>query len=531
MKKIKLFDYQQEMLEKIITKLTKNSFTPFRKRKEYVENYSVLVQMPTGTGKTYVMASVVKWFLDNHEKGEVWIVAHRRELVEQMQQTLDRFCLEYGEKEMVMEAKVRIRVLSIQWLGRHIGELEQAECTPGLIVVDEAHHALARSYQDLFLRNRMALKLGMTATPCRMKKESFGKLFGKLLTSPPTHDFIKRGYLAPYDYVVIGQFSQDQLTINSLKGRGSDGDYSVKEMDEKLNVPDSIKRLFDSVKQYAEGKRGIVYAIDIQHAQEIAAYYRQMGLRTVALDSTTPARKRADSVQAFRDGELDCLVNVNLFDEGFDCPDVEYIQMARPTLSLAMYLQMVGRGLRINRVNKKKVCMIIDNVGNYRKFGLPDKERKWDAMFSGLRDGKGILPPSLKPGVQVVGNDMMVTVKRGGNLDKMTEAQKRQYLKLVKPFREIEPYSIRYGLRVSTEDIILEPIYHYISDFVGDYAAYEAVNGNWGILNRRGKVIVPAQYQEIELLPRGRAKVNFYADVEKIMTIRELRGEKRYIRS
>lgn len=114
MKKIKLFDYQQEMLEKIITKLTRNSFTPFRKRKEYVENYSVLVQMPTGTGKTYVMASVVKWFLDNHEKGEVWIIAHRRELVEQMQQTLDRFCLEYGEKEMVMEAKVRIRVLSIQ---------------------------------------------------------------------------------------------------------------------------------------------------------------------------------------------------------------------------------------------------------------------------------------------------------------------------------------------------------------------------------------------------------------------------------
>ena len=81
---------------------------------------SVIVQMPTGTGKTYVMASVVKWFIDNHETGEVWIVAHRRELVEQMQQTLDRFCLEYGKKEAVLKAKVRIRVLSIQWLGRHI---------------------------------------------------------------------------------------------------------------------------------------------------------------------------------------------------------------------------------------------------------------------------------------------------------------------------------------------------------------------------------------------------------------------------
>lgn len=230
MKKIKLYDYQQKMLEEIINVLTTKEITRYRKKKGYEEGNSVVVQMPTGTGKTYVMASVVKWFLDNYEKGEVWIVAHRRELVEQMQQTLDRFCLDYGEKEMVLKAKVRIRVLSIQWLGRHIGDLKKVDCIPGMIVVDEAHHALARSYKDLFDRNRDALKLGMTATPCRMKRESFGMLFERLISSPSTKDFIKRGYLAPYDYVVIGQFSQDQLTINSLKGRGSDGDYSIKEM-------------------------------------------------------------------------------------------------------------------------------------------------------------------------------------------------------------------------------------------------------------------------------------------------------------
>lgn len=526
MAKIKLYDYQQKMLANIIDVFSQKDQGVFydKKGRRIASTHSVMVQMPTGTGKTVVMAAVVRWFLDAFG-GDVWIVAHRKELVEQAQLTVERFLRSFG----LVRQTARVKVYSVQWLTRHLKDMEQDDV--GLLIVDEAHHAVADSYQDIFEVHRSAFKLGMTATPCRMKKQPFTNLFAHILLSPPTRTFIDQGYLAPYDYVVVGKYSIEQLTVDRLKARGADGDYAVKEMDEKLNVPDSIKRLFDSVKQYAEGKRGIVYAIDIQHAQEIAAYYRQMGLRTVALDSTTPARKRADSVQAFRDGELDCLVNVNLFDEGFDCPDVEYIQMARPTLSLAMYLQMVGRGLRINRVNKKKVCMIIDNVGNYRKFGLPDKERKWDAMFSGLRDGKGILPPSLKPGVQVVGNDMMVTVKRGGNLDKMTEAQKRQYLKLVKPFREIEPYSIRYGLRVSTEDIILEPIYHYISDFVGDYAAYEAVNGNWGILNRRGKVIVPAQYQEIELLPRGRAKVNFYADVEKIMTIRELRGEKRYIRS
>lgn len=398
MKKIKLYDYQQKMLEEIINVLTTKEITRYRKKKGYEEGNSVVVQMPTGTGKTYVMASVVKWFLDNYEKGEVWIVAHRRELVEQMQQTLDRFCLDYGEKEMVLKAKVRIRVLSIQWLGRHIGDLKKADCIPGMIVVDEAHHALARSYKDLFDRNRDALKLGMTATPCRMKRESFGMLFERLISSPSTKDFIKRGYLAPYDYVVIGQFSQDQLTINSLKGRGSDGDYSIKEMDEKLNVPQSIKRLYESVVKHADGKKGIVYAIDIDHAQMIASYYKAMGIRAVALDSKTPAKTRQRMVEAFRMGDLDCMVNVNLFDEGFDCPDVEYIQMARPTLSLAKYLQMVGRGLRINHKQKDKVCMIIDNVGNYRKFGLPDRERNWASMYAGLRAGKGTIPPSAKKG-------------------------------------------------------------------------------------------------------------------------------------
>ena len=377
MKKIKLYDYQHEMLDNIIQVLSGESLTStyYSKKRKNNLGHSVMVQMPTGTGKTYVMASVVKWFLDYHDQGEVWIVAHRRELVEQMQQTLDRFCLVYGEKEMVLKAKVRIRVLSIQWLTRHIDELETAGCTPGLIIVDEAHHAIAASYQDVFVRHQAAMKLGMTATPCRLAKKSFTGLFERLLVSPCTNDFIMRGYLSPYDYVVVGKSSTDQLVVDQLKGRGSDGDYAIKEMDEKLNIPQTIQRLYDSVKKYANGKKGIVYAIDILHAQAIAACYNALGLKSVALDSKTPAKKRQEMVEAFRRSEIDCLVNVNLFDEGFDCPDVEFIQMARPTLSLAKYLQMVGRGLRINKENKDKVCMIIDNVGNYRKFGLPDKPR------------------------------------------------------------------------------------------------------------------------------------------------------------
>ena len=498
MKKIKLFDYQQKMLEDIINVLTTDSTSTFYNengKKERIGS-SVMVQMPTGTGKTYVMAAVVKWFLDNHDTDEVWIVAHRRELVEQMQQTLDRFCLVYGEKEMEMKAKVRIRVLSIQWLNRHIDELEGAGCTPGLIVVDEAHHAIADSYQDLFDRYRKALKLGMTATPCRMNKKSFGRMFEMLLKSPCTNDFILRGYLAPYDYVVIGKYSNDQMTVNQLKGRGSDGDYAIKEMDEKLNIPQTIQRLYDSVKKYADGKKGIVYAIDIVHAQAIAACYNALGMKTVALDSKTPAKMRKEMVEAFRRSEIDCLVNVNLFDEGFDCPDVEFIQMARPTLSLAKYLQMVGRGLRINHDNKDKVCMIIDNVGNYRKFGLPDKPRNWESMFAGLRAGKGIIPTYVKKIQNIIAvNDEMITVKKANTArKKMTAKQLKEYLKNVEPFQQ----DGRWGLRVMN-DIIVKPIYTHISNFRGDYA--QCMIGIqkclFGLLDRRGNIILPPEYKYI----------------------------------
>ena len=492
MKKVKLYDYQQDMLKNIIAELSKVYYD--EKKKKVRLGNSVMVQMPTGTGKTYVMAALVKWFLDNQE-GDVWIVAHRRELVEQMQQTLDRFCLDYAVKQAALKAKIRVRVLSIQWLNRHVAELETS---PGLIIVDEAHHAIADSYQDLFMRFKDARKVGMTATPCRMKKDSFIKLFDKLIISPCTKDFIKRGFLAPYDYVVISKFSTDQLAINSLKGRGSDGDYAIKEMDEKLNVMPSIKRLYESVVKYADGKKGIVYAIDIDHAKVIAEYYDAMGIKTVAIDSKTPAKTRQRAVESFRKGMIDCIVNVNLFDEGFDCPDVEFIQMARPTLSLAKYLQMVGRGLRVNKEQRDKVCMILDNVGNYRKFGLPDKERNWASMFAGLRAGKGIIPPyaKRKDNLMAISNDMVMVVNHDRARDAMTPKQRRKYL------QDVVPYEVdgRWGLRVG-DDVILKPMYRKITPFINDYATFEMAPGKWGILVRNGKVYLPPEYKNIELLP------------------------------
>ncbi len=530
MPKIKLYDYQQKMLADIIAVFSEQQQKVFydKKGKRVYSGNSLMVQMPTGTGKTVVMAAVVQWFLRNHE-GDVWIIAHRRELVEQAEHTVSRFL----ESFRMSRFASRVKVLSVQWLSRHISKLESEGTLPydggiltshvGLLIVDEAHHAVADSYQDIFEMHRSAFKLGMTATPCRMTRKPFTNLFERLRKSPPTRTFIDQGYLAPYEYVVIGRYSSDQLIVDSLKSRGADGDYAVKEMDEKLNVPDSIKRLYQSVEQYGQGRKGIVFAIDILHAQLIARYYEQQGLRAVALDSKTPAKRREEMVEAFRRGELDCLVNVNLFDEGFDCPDVEYIQMARPTLSLVKYLQMVGRGLRINHQDKNKVCVIIDNVGNYRKFGLPDKERNWEGMFAGLRDGKGILPPSLKPGVQVVGSDTMVTVKRAGNYAHMTKAQQKEFLKHVEPFHVANGWGARrYGLRVSVEDVILPPVYPFISPFVGNYASFCALSGSWGVLGRNGKSVVPPRYCQLQVLPRGKVKICYQSGLSRVVAMKDL---------
>ena len=333
---------------------------------------SIMVQMPTGTGKTHLLASIVK-----DTDGTVWIVAHRRELVEQIEETVARYGLRKEDG--------KVRVMSIQWLARHWEDMKDE--LPDLIVIDEAHHALADTYRELWRRWPEARKLGMTATPCRMNRNGFTDLFETLIASDSIADFIRQGWLSAFDYVSIRPDSEDQQLVDSLSKRGTDGDYQIKEMDAVLNRRPGIGRLYESVRRYANGKKGIVYAISIAHARNIAAYYSHKGVNAVAIDSRTPAPLRKQMVEDFRQGNIRVLVNVDVFSEGFDCPDVEFVQMARPTLSLAKYLQQVGRGLR--RTEGKETCVLIDNVGLYRLFGLPAAERDWQAMFGGRMAGKG----------------------------------------------------------------------------------------------------------------------------------------------
>ena len=545
MKEIKLFDYQEDMKERI--------------EKALRLHRSVMAQMPTGTGKTVLLASVVESFLREHSNCNVWIVAHRRELVSQIRETIQRVfskthpssltlkggstafpkplspqgtgdvtalrcseplrskvggpskvspdCLcgvnrlakkEDGTSSNLIEKPLNsslftlrsslIKAVSIQWLSKHYDEIEEE---PGLIVIDEAHHALAKTYKEMWERFPKAKFLGLTATPCRLNGKGFTDLFDVLVQSWGVPEFISKGRLATYDFVSIKSDGVTQRLIDSLQKRGADGDYQNKEMDMLLNKKPSIERLYRSLEEYGKDRKGIVYAININHAQKITKLYQEHGVKAIAIDSKTPATERQQDIEAFKKGDIQVLVNVDIFSEGFDCPDVEFVQLARPTLSLAKYLQMVGRGLRVAR--GKKNCVIIDNVGLYRVFGLPSQVWNWNAMFEGkLKVGK-----------------------------KKETAKEREFFLMSKLQDCIQIHPDSEMMMVMSHEELLQTIqYREFVDSKGEFAIVKLKDGKMTVVNRQGEqVLEPGDYYDMKLLDgnilfyRPRRKAICYYDL------------------
>jgi superfamily II DNA or RNA helicase len=634
MKEIKLFDYQEDMKERI--------------EKALRLHRSVMAQMPTGTGKTVLLASVVESFLREHSNCNVWIVAHRRELVSQIRETIERVfskitpslftikegnfskthpssltlkggstshpdpltlrgeggnrptrCSEPLRSKVGGPSKVSpdcagwdrlgaaclrpaeglgdhlgmsgvskvspdclsasafnvpIKAVSIQWLSKHYDEIEEE---PGMIVIDEAHHALAKTYKGMWERFPKAKFLGLTATPCRLNGKGFTDLFDVLVQSWSVPEFISKGRLATYDFVSIKSDGVTQRLIDSLQKRGADGDYQNKEMDMLLNKKPSIERLYQSLEEFGKDRKGIVYAINISHANAIAEFYREHGIAAVAIDSKTPASERRMLIERFKASSLsfskitpslftlkegstshpdpltlrgeggnrptrcseplrskvggpskvspDCagwdrltdtclragdglgatclraadgaapiqvLVNVDIFSEGFDCPDVEFVQLARPTLSLAKYLQMVGRGLRVAR--GKKNCVIIDNVGLYRVFGLPSQVWNWNAMFEGkLKVGKRKETP-----------------------------KDREFFLMNGEQDDIQIHPDSEMMMVMSHEELLQTIqYREFVDSRGEFAIIKLPDGKMTVVNRQGEqVLEPGDYYDMKLL-------------------------------
>ena len=472
MKKIKLFDYQEDMKERI--------------EKALRLHRSVMAQMPTGTGKTYLLTAVIDSFVNNNPMEKVWIVAHRRELVSQIDETVRKFHSYSASNTSTLLSSVK--AMSIQWLMRHYDEIEEE---PGMIVIDEAHHALAKTYKEMWSRFPKAKFLGLTATPCRLNGKGFTDLFDVLVQSWGVPEFISKGRLATYDFVSIKSDGVTQQLIDSLQKRGADGDYQNKEMDMLLNKKPSIERLYRSLEEFGKDRKGIVYAINISHAQKITKLYQEHGVKAIAIDSKTLATERQQDIEVFKKGDIQVLVNVDIFSEGFDCPDVEFVQLARPTLSLAKYLQMVGRGLRVAK--GKKNCVIIDNVGLYRVFGLPSQVWNWNAMFEGkLKVGKKKETPKEREFFLMYGKQETMPVGQDSEM----------------------------MMVMSHEELMQSLKYREFVDCNDDFAIVKLPDGKMTVVNRQGEqVIESGNYYDLKFLQgnilsyRPRRKTVCYYDL------------------
>lgn len=351
---------------------------------------NVLAVMATGGGKSVVIGSIVQ-----DEPGFSVTIAHRQELVSQLSGHLARSgvthrviapkpvvrrCIEEHRREhgrSFVDINARAAVAGVDTLVSEKrvaalrGWIEQVR----LVVIDEAAHVLANNKWgkavSLFPHAR---GLGVTATPCRADGHGLGRhasgVYDTMVIGPDTARLIAEGHLTDYEILL----PESDLDLSNVRTTAS-GDYSPTGLKAAVDGSRLVGDVVETYLRYAHGKRTVVFATDVEAADDIAARFRASGVPAESVTGKTPDGERAAKVQSFRDGNTWVLVSVDIFDEGFDLPAIEVVQMARPTWSLGKYLQQIGRGLRL--MDGKSKALVIDHVSNVRRHGLPDMARAW----------------------------------------------------------------------------------------------------------------------------------------------------------
>ena len=335
---LKLRDYQEDIIGKTYYSMTTGHKRP-------------LVVLPTGGGKTVCFA----WMADAAQRkgSTVWFLVHRRELFEQTEQTFEKFNIPTDEIYIGMVGQV----------ARNSSLFPR----PDLIVFDEGHHASAATWQKITDQFPDAWIIGLTATPCRLDGKPLGKVYDDLVQGITTADLIQRGYLSDYR-----AYSVPTADTSRIGTKGKDFD-----MDEASDVMMDRAVYGDVIRHYTElapGKRAICFCTTVRHSEAMAAEFRMAGINAVHFDGTTPKRQRKEIVERFRSGEIQILCNIDLVSEGFDISACDAVILLRPTQSLSLYLQQVGRALR---PAEGKTAIILDHVGNALRHGLPDDQRDW----------------------------------------------------------------------------------------------------------------------------------------------------------
>lgn len=335
----KLRDYQAEIINKI-----QNSMLTGHRR--------IIVQSPPRTGKTVVMSEIARRATVKNRR--VLFVIHRKEVLEQANATFKEQGVDFDLLTSGM----------VQTLTRRVDKLD----APHLILVDEAHHVLSKSYRRILDKFKDAYVLLFTATPVRLGREQLDQVADDIVLGKSIKELTAAGFLAPFRYYQPpAGFNQSELKLSST------GDYTNKSITSALQSC-LYGDLVSHYKRLAAGKQAVCYCHSIDAAKHAAAEFNKNGIAAAEVDGTTPRSERDELVKKFRAGAIKVMVNVNLFTEGVDLPDVDAVILARPTSSLSLYLQFAMRCLN---PRAGKVAVIIDHANNVEKFGYPDSERNW----------------------------------------------------------------------------------------------------------------------------------------------------------
>ena len=315
---------------------------------------SICCVLGCGGGKSVIQGSIAA--SANNKGNRVLFLVHRKELCEQIRKTFTACGVDWNLTTVDM----------VQTVTRHISDVQ----TPDIIITDECHLSTAKTYVRIYDAFPEALKLGFTATPCRLNEGGLGAVYDSLVEGVSTKWLIAQGHLAPYKH-----YSLQLADTSGLHTRG--GEYVSQEvqdlMENKFIYGETVKNWL----KIAKNKKTIVYCSSVKSAKETAIQFLLEGINAACLSGNTSEAERAETMQKFRAGEIKVLCNCELFSVGLDVPDCECVILLRPTQSLTLYIQQAMRCMRADKGNPDKVGIIIDHVGNIYRHGFVDDPHNW----------------------------------------------------------------------------------------------------------------------------------------------------------
>ena len=352
-------------------------------RKSYKARHrAVLLTLPTGAGKTVIFSQITK--LAKLKGAKVLILVHRKELIDQAGDKLTKANVKYGIiASGHKETKNNVQVASVQTLINRLKNPDQFD----LIIIDEAHHAVASSWRKIFNFYKKALKLGVTATPMRMTGAGLGEIFDNLIVGSTIPELVEKKYLADHEVYA----PPNKLNLNKI--RTIRGDFSKKEVEDELEKVDIVGDAVENYRKLGKNKPAIAFCISVKHGQYVTNKFKQAGYSAELITGSMKSDDRKTLVDNFKNGKVQILVSIDVVSEGFDVEGCFCAILLRPTQSEALYIQQVGRVLR---PEPNKVAIVLDHVGNTKRHGFVDDIRDFDLNQKAKSKRKGEVAPAVQ---------------------------------------------------------------------------------------------------------------------------------------